>query len=503
MILTSSAVSCNSDNSFCQTVRFVIEYTDILIIGAGLSGVGAACRFRRDCPGKSMTILESRQTLGGTWDLFRYPGIRCDTDMYTLSYSFEPFPGQRSIADGADILQYIRDTAKKYGVDKAIRYGHRVTHIEWSSETKRWRVTARLANDEERTFECGFLHCCSGYYKYDQGHRPNFPGEDSFQGKLIHPQNWPKDLDYGGKNVVVIGSGATAVTLVPNLATKAASVVMLQRSPSYVFSLPSEDGFYRALCRVMPRQWAYYLTRWKQIGMAMLILHKSRTEPDKVRGMLRQHAVDVLGPDYPVDVHFKPNYNPFDQRVCFMPDGDLFRALRKKTAEIVTDTIENFTSGGIQLTSGRHLNADIVVTATGLDLLPIAGLTPVIDGVAKPVSEAFVYKGMMLSEVPNFAFVVGYTDLPWTLKADMVNQYVSRLIRYMDRRGYRECIPRQNDEAMESRPLMDITSGYARRAAARLPHQGDRAPWKLYQHYLRDRFKLFGGKLNDDAMYFS
>jgi monooxygenase len=479
------------------------ENFDILIIGAGLSGIGAACRFRRELPGKSVAILESRGTLGGTWDLFRYPGIRCDTDMYTLGYGFEPFPGHKAIAAGADILQYIRETAKKYRVDELIRYEHRVIGIEWSGETRRWLVTAQLAGGEERIFECNFLHCCSGYYSYEQGHRPHFPGEESFAGALVHPQNWPEDLDYAGKHVVVIGSGATAVTLVPNLSAKAASVVMLQRSPSYVVSLPSEDRFDRALSRIMPRRWAYYLTRWKQIAVAMLILHKSRTQPDKVRSLLREHALSVLGPDYPVDTHFKPNYNPFDQRVCFMPDGDLFGALRRKTAEIVTDTIEKFTPDGIQLAGGRHLHADIIVTATGLDLLPIAGLTPVVDGVAKPVNEAFVYKGMMLSDVPNFAFVVGYTDLPWTLKADMVNQYVSRLIRYMDRGGYRECVPLRKNEDMGSRPLMDISSGYALRAAHRLPRQGDRAPWKLYQHYLRDRLKLFGGKLDDDAMSFS
>jgi monooxygenase len=481
----------------------VIEYFDILIIGAGLSGVGAACRFRRDFPAKSLAILEARETSGGTWDLFRYPGVRCDTDMYTLGYGFEPFPGRKSIADGADILEYIRATARKYRVDEAIRYDHRVVGMEWDSRTKKWRVTARLSSGEEREYECGFLHCCSGYYRYDQGYRPGFPGEDSFKGMLVHPQHWPEDLDYTGKNVVVIGSGATAVTLAPNLAKKAASVVMLQRSPSYVVSLPSEDGFDRVLSRFMPRRWAYYLTRWKQIGVAMLIVSKSRTQPDKVRSMLRKHAVDILGSDYPVDVHFNPRYNPFDQRVCFMPDGDLFRALRKKTVQIATDTIEKFTPTGIQLTGGRHLDADIIVTATGLDLLPVAGLTPVVDGVEMPVSKAFVYKGMMLNDVPNFAFVVGYTDLPWTLKADMVNGYVSRLIRYMDRRGYHECVPRLKGDAMNPTPLMNITSGYAERAAKRLPRQGNRAPWKLYQHYLRDRLKLFGGKLNDDMMSFS
>ena len=481
----------------------MIENVDILIIGAGLSGIGAACRLRRDCPGKSVAILESRETSGGTWDLFRYPGIRCDTDMYTLGYGFEPFPGHKSITDGADILQYIRDTAKKYGVDEWIRYGHTVIGMEWRSETKKWRVTVRLSGGVECEYECGFLHCCSGYYRYDRGYRPHFPEVESFTGALIHPQYWPKDMDYAGKNVVVIGSGATAITLAPNLAKQAASVVMLQRSPSYVLSLPSEDGFDRALSRIMPRRWAYYLTRWKQIGVSMLIVHKARTQPDKIRSLLRKHAVDVLGPDYPVDLHFKPRYNPFEQRVCFMPDGDLFRALRKKTVEIATDTIEKFTPTGIQLTGGRHLDADIVVTATGFELLPVAGLTPVVDGVEKPVNEALVYKGMMLSEVPNFAFVVGYTDLPWTLKADMVNKYVSRLVRYMHRRGYHKCVPLLNGDAMSSTSLMNITSGYAERGADCLPRQGDRAPWKLFQHYLRDRLKLFGGKLDDDAMSFS
>jgi monooxygenase len=481
----------------------MIEYSDIIIIGAGLSGVGAACLFHRDCPSKSVVILESRETSGGTWDLFRYPGVRCDTDMYTLGYSFEPFPGHKSITDGADVLQYIRDTAKKYGVDRWIQYGRQVVRIEWSSPTKRWRVTTRLSGGEEQQYECSFLHCCSGYYRYDRAHRPRFPEEESFRGTLVHPQYWPKDLDYSGKNVVVVGSGATAITLAPNLAQKAASVVMLQRSPSYVASLPSEDPFDRALSRFMPRRWAYYLTRWKQIGVSMLIVNKSRGQPDKVRAMLRKHAVDVLGPDYPVDVNFNPRYNPFDQRVCFMPDGDLFRALRKKTVEIVTDTIERFTPTGIQLTGGRHLSADIVVTATGFELLPLAGLTPIVDGVEQRVKEAFVYKGMMLSGVPNFAFVVGYTDLPWTLKADMVNRYVSRLIRYMDRSGYRSCAPRSDDEAMGATPLMNISSGYAKRAADLLPRQGDRPPWKLYQHYLRDRLKLYGGKLADGVLSFS
>lgn len=476
---------------------------DILIIGAGLSGVGAASRIRRAFPRKSLALLEARDDLGGTWDLFRYPGVRCDTDMYTLGYDFEPFPGRKSIADGQEILDYIRATAEKYGVLERIRFGCRVTEIAWSSADNLWRVTARLKDGQEQVVECRFLHCCSGYYNYARGHRPAFPQEAAFEGAIVHPQNWPQDLDYEGKRVVVIGSGATAVTLVPNMARKAAKVTMLQRSPSYVLSLPSEDPVDRALSRVLPRRWSYALTRWKQIGMAMLMLKKCRTEPDKVKAALRQHAVASLGPDYPVDTHFKPAYNPFEQRVCFMPDGDMFRAIRKGKAEIVTDRIERFVADGIELAGGGKLEADIVVTATGLDLLPLAGLTPIVDGVARPVNERFVYKGMMLDGVPNFSFVVGYTDLPWTLKADMVNRYVCRLLAYMDRKGYRRCAPSLDGLDMEPNPLMDISSGYALRAADRLPRQGDRAPWKLHQHYLRDRFKLFGGKLNDDAMSFS
>ena len=476
---------------------------DVLIIGAGLSGIGAASRLRREFPNKSLALLEARSDLGGTWDLFRYPGIRCDTDMYTLGYDFEPFPGRKSIASGEDILNYIRETAKKYGVLERIHYEHKVMAIEWSTDAGLWTVTARLGDGEERVFQCRFLHCCSGYYSYAQGYRPEFAGEADYKGLIIHPQHWPQDLDYTNKRVVVIGSGATAVTLVPNLAHKAAKVTMLQRSPSYVVSLPSEDAFNRSVSRFLPRRWAYALTRWKQIGVAMLLLNKCKTDPDKVRAAIRQHAVDSLGPDFPVDTHFRPAYNPFEQRVCFMPDGDMFRALRKGTAEIVTDRVERFTADGIVLASGQTLEADIIVTATGLDLLPLAGLTPVVDGVPKPVNEAFVYKGMMLSGVPNFAFVVGYTALPWTLKADMVNRYVCRLIRYMDRKRYRQCIPTLDAIEMAPTSLMDISSGYAARASDRLPKQGDRTPWKLYQHYLRDRFKMFGGKLDDDAMSFS
>lgn len=476
---------------------------DALIIGAGLSGIGAACRLRRECPGKSIIILEGREVMGGTWDLFRYPGIRCDTDMYTLGYGFAPFPGGQSIADGAAIRDYIRDTAREYKVDGLVRYSHKVVAVEWCSTRKSWLVTAQVNGTEKRQFECGFLHCCTGYYNYDKGYQPDFPGQEQFGGQLIHPQHWPESLDYRGKKVVIVGSGATAVTLVPNMAGDAAHVTMLQRSPSYVMSLPRVDAMAETLGRFLPSKWAYYLTRWKQIGMAMFILNLSRNKPEKVRQLLRQHVVDALGKGYPVDEHFKPSYQPFDQRVCFMPDGDLLKTLKSGKAEIVTDRIATFTRSGIKLQSGKEIEADIVVTATGLDLLPMSGLVPVVDGKPCPVNEALVYKGMMLSGVPNFAFVVGYTSVPWTLKADMVSHYVCRLLNHMDRKRYAQCAPLRSAADKGAVPLMDITSGYAQRAADRLPKQGARAPWKLHQNYLRDRFQLFGGRLNDGVMRFS
>ena len=478
------------------------DKTDILIIGAGLSGIGAACRLRRECPGKRVIILEAREVMGGTWDLFRYPGIRCDTDMYTLGYGFAPFPGGQSIADGAAIRDYIRNTAAEYKVDDLIRYKHKVIRTEWDSQRKTWWVTAEVG-DEEKVYECKFLHCCSGYYRYDQGYQPDYPGREQFGGQLVHPQHWPEALDYSGKRVVVIGSGATAVTLVPSMAERAAHVTMLQRSPSYVLALPRVDPMAKLLDRFLPHKWAYYLTRWKQMAMAMFILHLARSKPEKVRSMLRHETVKALGPDYPIDEHFNPSYMPFDQRVCFMPDGDLFKALKSGKADIVTDRIEHFTATGIQLQSGKHLEADIVVSATGLELLPMAGLTPIVDGKEVVVSESLVYKGMMLGNVPNFAFTVGYTSVPWTLKADMVSQYVCRLIKFMDQKGLQACAPSPGANDKPAADLMDITSGYAQRAAARLPKQGELAPWRLHQNYLRDRIKLFGGRLNDGVMQFS
>ena len=475
---------------------------DVLIIGAGLSGIGAACRLRRECPDKRVVILEARAAMGGTWDLFRYPGIRCDTDMYTLGYGFAPFPGEQSIADGEAICQYIRDTAAEYKVDRLVRYDHKVVRTEWSSQRQTWLVTAEVGG-EQRVFECVFLHCCSGYYRYDRGYQPDFPGQEQFGGRLIHPQHWPKGLDYTSKKVVIIGSGATAVTLVPAMAERAAHVTMLQRSPSYVLALPRVDPLAAKLERLMPKKWAYYLTRWKNMALAMFIYRLARTKPEKVRSLLRHEVIKVLGPDYPVDEHFKPSYQPFDQRICFMPDGDLLQVLKSGKADIVTDRIETFTSNGIRLQSGRQLDADIVVTATGLELLPMAGLVPIVDGVAKPVSEALVYKGMMLSDVPNYAFTVGYTSVPWTLKADMVSQYVCRLINYMDQKGYRQCAPRPASDVKPVVDLMDITSGYAQRAAAHLPKQGESTPWRLTQNYLRDRIKLFNGRLRDGVMEFS
>jgi monooxygenase len=476
--------------------------SDVLIIGAGLSGIGAACRLRRECPNKRIVILEAREVMGGTWDLFRYPGIRCDTDMYTLGYGFAPFPGGKSIADGALIRDYIRNTAREYSVDALVRYKHKVVRTEWSSARKTWQVTAQV-DGEEKIFEAKFVHCCSGYYRYDKGYQPDFPGLDQFSGTFIHPQHWPENFDYSGKKVVVIGSGATAVTLVPNMAEKAAHVTMLQRSPSYVLALPTVDPLIKILDKFLPHKWAYYLTRWKQVAMAMFILKLARSKPQKVRDLLRHETRKALGPDYPVDEHFNPRYMPFEQRVCFMPDGDMFKTLKSGKAEIVTDRIATFTPTGIKLESGKELRADVVVSATGIELLPIAGLTPIVDGIAIDISQALVYKGMMLGKVPNFAFVVGYTSVPWTLKADMVNRYVCRLINHMDRKGLQVCVPVPGANDKPEIALMDISSGYAARAADRVPKQGRHAPWRLDQNYLHERRKIFGGPLQDKAMQFS
>jgi len=479
------------------------EHLDVLIVGAGLSGIGAAWHLQDRCPGKRYAILEARADLGGTWDLFRYPGIRSDSDMHTLGYRFKPWTRSKTITDGSSILEYVRETAREDGIEPNIRYGHRVLAASWSSEELRWTVEAERSGDGERvTLTCDFLWTCSGYYRYDEGFTPGFEGEERFSGPVVHPQHWPEDLDYEGKRVVVIGSGATAVTLVPAMAEKAAHVTMLQRSPTYVASLPAEDRIATGLRRLLPDRAAYALVRWKNVLIQSLFFQLSRRRPAIVKRFIRRGVERSLPPGYDVDRHFKPKYDPWDQRMCLVPDGDLFRAISGGGASVVTDTIASFTERGIELDSGEELEADVIVTATGLNLLFLGGIELRVDGEAVDLPGKMTYKGMMLSGVPNFAFTVGYTNASWTLKADLTSEFVCRLLRHMDARGHRSVLP-EADPSVEQAPLLDFTSGYVQRSLHEFPKQGSKEPWKLRQNYVFDIGTIRRGALEDGALRFS
>ena len=484
------------------------EHLDVLIVGAGLSGIGAAHHLQRSVPGKSYAIFEARGDLGGTWDLFRYPGIRSDSDMHTLGYRFRPWTAAKSIADGESILEYVRETAREEGIEPHIRFHHRVVDAEWSSAEARWTVTAERVEEaggeaETITVTCGFLFVNSGYYRYDEGYSPEFPGIEKFGGSVIHPQHWPEDADYAGKRVVVIGSGATAVTLVPAMAAEAAKVTMLQRSPSYVISLPGEDPIALWLRKRLPERAVYPVVRWKNVLMQMLTYRLARKRPGLVRKQLRKWTAAALPAGYDVDRHFKPKYNPWDQRLCMIPDGDLFKVLSDGSAEIVTDTIASFDENGIQLQSGERIDADVVVTATGLNLLFLGGMRVSVDGEERDLTRDYVYKGMMLSGIPNFAFTIGYTNASWTLKADLTAEYVCRLLRHMDAGGYAACAPELGPGGVSETPLLDFNSGYVLRGLASLPKQGSVEPWKLKQNYPMDLRALRHGDLEDGTMRFS
>jgi monooxygenase len=481
----------------------MIEHCDVLIVGAGLSGIGAAHHLQDAFPGKTYTILEGRDAIGGTWDLFRYPGVRSDSDMYTLGYRFRPWTQAQAIADGPSILSYVRATAAEAGIDKHIRFGYRVTRAAWSGADARWTVEATGPDGETTTLTCGFLLLCSGYYNYDRGYLPDFPGLEDFGGQIVHPQFWPQDLDYAGKRVVVIGSGATAVTLVPAMARTAAHVTMLQRSPSYVLAMPSEDGLANRLRQLLGTRRGYTATRWKNVAVTTLIYRLSRRRPDMIRGWIRKMAVQQLPAGYDVDTHFKPAYNPWDQRLCLVPDGDLFRAISGGSASVATDRIATFTESGLRLESGAELPADIVVTATGLQLLALGGIELSVDGEPVRLPETMAYKGMMLSGVPNFAFTIGYTNASWTLKADLVSEFVCRMLKHMDARGYDTCVPVNDDPAVTEQPLLDFAAGYVLRSIDQFPKAGSRAPWRLAQNYARDVVTLRHGKIDDGSMRFS
>ena len=476
----------------------------MLIIGAGLSGIGAGVHLQQRCPKRSFAVLEGRARLGGTWDLFRYPGVRSDSDMYTLGYRFRPWKGAKSIADGPAILAYLKDTAREHGIDKKIRFDHRVTRAAWSTTDALWTVDAEVG--EARTphrFTCNFLFTCGGYYRYDAGHTPEFAGRVQFKGRVVHPQHWPADLAHAGRRVVVIGSGATAVTLVPALAQTAAHVTMLQRSPTWMIGMPSQDVVATAMRRLLPARLAYGLARWKQVALGMFSYRLFRARPALAKRILLGGVRRWLGPDADLATHFTPRYNPWEQRLCLVPDGDFFKAVRTGRASVVTDTIERFTETGIALTSGAHLDADIVVTATGLALELAGGLQVSVDGVPVDWPNTLNYKGLMYSGVPNFAAVFGYTNASWTLKADLISEYVCRLLNHMAEHNLRQCTPRNGDPGMATEPWVDFSSGYLQREMHRFPKQGSRGPWKLNQNYLRDLFALRYGRLDDGAMTFA
>ena len=476
------------------------DHVDVLIIGAGLSGIGAASHLEREAPNKSYAILESRGAMGGTWDLFRYPGIRSDSDMHTLGYSFKPWKHERAIADGPAILDYIRETAREYDVEKHIRYNQRATKISWDSDRAVWTVTIGQEGANASTLSCNFIYSCTGYYRYDQGYTPDFPDIEQFKGQVIHPQLWPEDLDYADKNVVVIGSGATAITVVPEMAKTAKHVTMLQRSPTYVVSRPGQDAFALRMNRWLPSKLAYLVTRWKNVSMQALLYQYSRRRPQKMKEFLLSLTRRELRGAVDVDTHFNPKYNPWDQRLCLVPDSDLFRSLRKGTSSVVTDHIKRFTKTGIKLESGDLLKADIVVSATGLELLPMGGMEIQIDDKIMALPDTLGYRGMMLSDIPNFVLAAGYTNASWTLKCDLTSEYVCRMLNHMDKKGFAYCVPRNRDPAMERVSFLDLASGYVDRSIDRFPKQGLKSPWKLYQNYLLDILSLRFGALSDKEL---
>jgi monooxygenase len=481
----------------------MIEHFDVLIVGAGISGIGAAYHLQTSCPSKRFAILERRERIGGTWDLFRYPGIRSDSDMHTLGFAFRPWSGEQPIADGPGILRYLEDTARNYGIDRKIRFGQSVESARWSSRDARWTLGVRdEASAQLRELSCTFLLVCAGYYDYDRGYTPAFAGIDAFQGKIVHPQHWPEDLELADKRVIVIGSGATAVTLVPALAELGARVTMLQRSPSYVMALPRNDAVMHWLGEHLPEAQAQAITRWKNIALSQAFYWFCRAQPKRAKQLILAQARKHLGPGFDVDTHFTPDYDPWDQRLCIAPGGDLFEALASGRASIVTDHIERFTERGILLRSGAELDADIIVTATGLQLRFLGGISLDVDGQRIDPHATLTYRGMMCSGVPNMALCVGYTNASWTLKVDLTCAYVCRLLEHMDEHDYAYCLPRNDDPRVQARPLLDFDAGYVRRGEHLFPQQGSREPWHVRQNYVVDRLTMRFARLDDGVMRF-
>jgi monooxygenase len=479
-----------------------IEHFDVVVVGAGISGIGAGCHLQTHCPDRTFVILEGRAHIGGTWDLFRYPGVRSDSDMYTLGYKFKPWTGAKAIADGPSILNYLHETATENGIYEQLRFGLHVHAASWDSSTARWTVEASRGGETVR-YTCNFLFMCAGYYDYVEGYTPEFKGVARFKGKIVHPQHWPPDLAYAGKRVVVIGSGATAVTLVPAMAKTAGHVTMLQRSPSYVISLPSEDRFASWLRHWLSPMLAYDIARWRNVLWQQWVFKFARARPERMKKKLLDLVRKHLGPDYDVDAHFTPRYNPWEQRLCLVPDADLFDAIRSGSTSVVTDHIETFTERGILLKSGKTLEADIIVTATGLNLQFVGGLDTTVDGRRIDYSKTFGYKGMMYSGVPNFANSFGYTNASWTLKADLIGEYVCRLLNHMKKTGTAIATPVLDDPEVTAEPWIDFSSGYFQRSLHKFPKQGSKLPWKLHQNYARDIMLFRYGAVDDGIMVFT
>jgi monooxygenase len=478
------------------------EQFDVLIVGAGISGIDAAYHLQTALPKKSYAILEGRDAIGGTWDLFRYPGVRSDSDMYTLGFPFRPWQADEAIAGGPAIWKYIRETAEHYGIDRQIRLGHRMIRASWSSADARWTVEAQTKDGGSVRLACRFLYMCSGYYSYEKGFSPEFPGMNRFQGQFVHPQEWPKALDYAGKRVVVIGSGATAVTLVPALAKDAAHVTMLQRSPSYVVTRATKDAIAIWMYRHLPKGLGAKLTKWKNVLYSIITFYLARTKPEVMKGLILKGIKQQLQPDFDVERHFTPRYNPWDQRICLVPDGDLFAAIRSGRVEIVTDTIAEVVESGVRLNSGTTLPADIIVAATGLVVKLMGGAEILVDGVAAKFNEKLVYKGAMFSGIPNLALAFGYTNNSWTLRCDLTARFVCRLLKYMDRKGFSICVPKLPEPSVRPEPLLDFSSGYVRRADGVLPGQGQKAPWRVPQNYVKDLVAFTFGSVSDGTMNF-
>jgi monooxygenase len=479
------------------------QHFDVMIIGAGLSGIGTACQISAEHPNKSIAVLERRERLGGTWDLFRYPGIRSDSDMYSFGYKFRPWQEFKVLADGPSIRQYIAATAAEYGIDKKIHYGLKIVNADWSTPEGRWTLTAlHEATGETRTYTCGFLISCTGYYNYDAGYLPTFPGADQFEGRFVHPQHWPEGLDYTGKKVVVIGSGATAVTLVPTMAGDAEHVTMLQRSPSYIFSVPALDKISQILGRFLPDKWVYKFARKRNIAIQRFLYLACKRWPAQMRRFLLWQVRRHVGPSVDMS-HFTPKYMPWDERLCAVPNGDLFKALSSGEASIVTDHIETFTEKGILLKSGRELEADIIVAATGLDIQMLGGMELSVDSEARKLNEQMTYKGVLVENIPNLAWVFGYTNAPWTLKSEIAGAYLCRLFKHMDDHGHTVATPLDiEDSAMDTGMLDQLQSGYVQRAKDTLPRQGSKHPWKVLMHYGKDSKMLLQDPVEDNLLQF-